>query len=112
MDDATRRWLLAQLGTTTDAADLYDRYTRLHSARAAAIEILRERLAALLAQPLRVTVSGVVTVDNSANVTALRAQIDALDSGRPPAPDDPAPEPDEPSTGGFGIMFMTRRPHR
>lgn len=108
MDDATRRWLLAQLGTATDTADLDTRYARLGTARAVALEVLRERLASLLNQPLRLTVSGVVTVDNSGNANQISAQISALESGEPPAPDDPAPADGQEDTG-FGRVQLTAR---
>ncbi len=79
-------WLLAQLGPDTDPTDLQSRYLRLRSARAVALEILNERLAKLLAEPLKVSVNGVVTVDQTANVSALERRIAAVASDT--APDD------------------------
>jgi hypothetical protein len=70
--------LLAQLGPTTDTADLDARYTRLTSARAVANEVLAERRAKLLADPLRMTVDRVVTIDQSNNLAGLERQITAL----------------------------------
>ncbi|MCX5233944.1 hypothetical protein OG824_01670 [Streptomyces prunicolor] len=78
MDIAVRAWLLAQLGPTTDTADLDARYARLTSARAVANEVLAERRAKLLADPLRMTVDGVVTIDQSNNLAGLERQIAAL----------------------------------
>ncbi|MFD9397171.1 hypothetical protein ACFWBB_42510 [Streptomyces sp. NPDC060000] len=78
MDIAVRAWLLAQLGPTTDTADLDARYARLTSARAVANEVLAERRAKLLADPLRMTVDGVVTIDQSNNLAGLERQITAL----------------------------------
>jgi len=104
-----RRWLFAQLGPGTDTADLDARYARLGSGRAVALEVLRERLAVLLGTPLRVTVSGVVTVDNSANAAALRTQIDALENGEPPAPDDPAPGTGSDLVTGVGVVQLVPR---
>ncbi|MEV6379054.1 hypothetical protein AB0M31_06485 [Streptomyces sp. NPDC051773] len=78
MDIAARAWLLAQLGPTTDTADLDARYARLTSARAVANEVLAERRAKLLADPLRLTVDGVVTIDQSNNLAGLERQITAL----------------------------------
>ncbi|MEV4444652.1 hypothetical protein [Streptomyces mirabilis] len=78
MDDAVRAWLLAQLGPTTDTSDLDARYARLASARAVANEVLAERRAKLLADPLRMTVDGVVTIDQSNNLAGLERQITAL----------------------------------
>ncbi|WP_329217044.1 hypothetical protein OG352_13800 [Streptomyces sp. NBC_01485] len=78
MDNAVRAWLLAQLGPTTDTSDLEARYARLTSARAVANEVLAERRAKLLADPLRMTVDGVVTIDQSNNLAGLERQITAL----------------------------------
>lgn len=94
MDIAVRAWLLAQLGPTTDTTDLDARYARLTSARAVANEILAERRAKLLADPLRMTVDGVVTIDQSNNLAGLERQITALVDLV--APDEPAD--DEEST--------------
>ncbi|WP_282795775.1 hypothetical protein [Streptomyces sp. CC224B] len=107
MDDASRRWLLAALGPATDTTDLDQRYARLHSLRAVALEVLRERRAALLAQPLKVALSGVVSVDTSGNVTALERQIAELE--------DPAtlvPGEDAPAGPGGGILRLHERPRR
>ncbi|ELP61471.1 hypothetical protein PV735_31890 [Streptomyces turgidiscabies] len=87
MDVAVRAWLLAQLGPTTDTSDLDARYARLASARAVANEVLAERRAKLLADPLRMTVDGVVTLDQSNNLTGLERQIASLEDTT--APDDP-----------------------
>ncbi len=89
MDETVRAWLLAQLGPT-DAADLASRYDRLHTARAVALEVLAERRARLLSDPLRLVVDGVVTVDQSGNLTGLERQIIAIQTA--PGPDDPASE--------------------
>jgi hypothetical protein len=78
VDVAVRAWLLAQLGPTTDTSDLDARYARLTSARAVANEVLAERRAKLLADPLRMTVDGVVTIDQSNNLAGLERQIIAL----------------------------------
>ncbi|MDX3242493.1 hypothetical protein [Streptomyces sp. ME18-1-4] len=84
MDDAVLAWLLAQLGPTTDTSDLDARYARLTSARAVVNEVLAERRAKLLADPLRMTVDGVVTIDQSNNLAGLERQITALvDLGAP-----------------------------
>lgn len=108
MDTAVRAWLISQLGTKTDLTDLEQRYTRLGTARAVALEILRERLAALRAQPSAVQVSSVVSVNYTANIAAYERQITALEAGEPPAPDDPC----EDSADGFGVMYLVERPRR
>ncbi|MEU4094475.1 hypothetical protein [Streptomyces sp. NPDC026673] len=88
MDPAVLAWLLAQLGPATDQSDLQTRYTRLGSARAVALEVLSERRAKLLAEPLQLTVNGVATLDQSNNLTGLERQIEAVQDAA--APDDPA----------------------
>jgi hypothetical protein len=108
VDTAVQHWLLAQLGTTTDLVDLETRYTRLGTARAVALEILRERLAALRAQPATVTVSGVVGVGFAENIKAYERQIAALEAGENPAPDDPT----DGSAGTLGLLLLRERPRR
>ncbi|MFJ1827349.1 hypothetical protein [Streptomyces sp. NPDC088178] len=110
MDAAVRAWLISQLGPKTDPADLDARYSRLGTARATALEILRERLAALRTQPSTVNVSSVVAVSYTENIKAYERQILALENGDPPAPDDPE-DPCE-NADGFGVMYLVERPRR
>lgn len=108
MNDAIRAWLLSELGVSTDLADLTLRYTRLGSARAVALEVLRERLAVLRAQPTAVTVTNVVAINNTANLASYERQIAALEAGEHAAPD-------EQDTGGpdaLGVLFLRERPRR
>ncbi|MEU6277450.1 hypothetical protein ABZ871_34365 [Streptomyces populi] len=98
MDPTLLAWLRAQLGTTTDAQDLADRYTRLHQARAVVAEVLAERRAKLLAEPLRMTVDGVVTIDQSNNLAGLERQIAGLTE---------LVAPDDPVAGEAGIDLIT-----
>ncbi|MCX4666502.1 hypothetical protein OG453_07440 [Streptomyces sp. NBC_01381] len=79
MNDEILHWLQAHLGSEVDLPDLAGRYERLQSARAVAAEVLRERIAGLVAEPLKVTVNGVATIDNSPNVAALERQLAHLD---------------------------------
>ncbi|GHJ34343.1 hypothetical protein ACFV4E_22380 [Streptomyces hygroscopicus] len=110
MDDATRAWLISQLGTATDLNDLDQRYTRLGTARAVAIEVLYERKAALvMGQPASVNVSSVVSVSYTENIKALERQIAALEAGDPPAPDDPT---DGISSTRFDVIQLRERPRR
>ncbi|MEU1078151.1 hypothetical protein ABZ404_36795 [Streptomyces sp. NPDC005878] len=111
MDAAVRAWLLAQLGTSTDLADLDTRYLRLGSARAVAIEILYERKAELISQPATLNVSSVIAVGYTENIRALERQIAALENGMPPAPDDDAPGCDD-DASGLGVLFLKERPRR
>ncbi|MFD8899924.1 hypothetical protein [Streptomyces ardesiacus] len=109
MDTAIRAWLLAQLGSTTDVTDLEDRYARLGSARAVALEVLNGRLSDLLAQPTTINVSGVVGVGFGENIKALERKIAALQDGDIPAPDDP----DGSDNGhGIGWIVLQARPRR
>lgn len=114
MDAAVRAWLISQLGTNTDLADLDTRYTRLGTARAVALEILRERLAALIHdQPSSLTVSGVVALSFTENIKAIERQINQLENGEPPAPDDPGTQgPDDGVPDGYGIIQLVERPRR
>ncbi|MFI5545831.1 hypothetical protein ACIA6E_18905 [Streptomyces sp. NPDC051815] len=98
MNPAVLAWLLAQLGPTADQNDLAARYARLAHAREVAREVLSERRASLLAEPLRLTVDGVVTIDQSNNLQGLERQLAAL--AETPAPDDPA-------VGESGIELAT-----
>ena len=106
---AVTAWLKGELGATVDLADLDARYTRLGTARAVALEVLRERLAALRAQPSSVNVSGVVSVTFSENIKAYERQITALENGEPPAPDDPEGDG---SRDGIGLITLHARPRR
>ncbi|MFK0288233.1 hypothetical protein ACIQVL_48350 [Streptomyces sp. NPDC090499] len=108
MDSAVQHWLLAQLGTATDVVDLDTRYTRLRTARAVALEVLRERYAELRDQPTGVTVTNVVAINTTANLAAYERQIAALEAGDPPAPDETSGDgPD-----ALGVLYLRERPRR
>ncbi|MFE0642100.1 hypothetical protein ACFW2Y_10905 [Streptomyces sp. NPDC058877] len=77
LTDAEYAYLRSELGEAA-RADLDARYQRLGSPQAVAVEVLRERRAALVSDPLAVTVQGVATVNNAENVRALERQIAAL----------------------------------
>ncbi|MFE0257265.1 hypothetical protein [Streptomyces sp. NPDC059010] len=93
MDEFQRSWLLAQLGPDTDPADLERRFFRLRSVRAVAFEVLGERRAKLLADPLKVSVDNVVTMDLQENLRGLERQIEQIRQA--PAPDEPGDEDDQ-----------------
>jgi hypothetical protein len=112
LDPNVQAWLLAQLGDTTPVADLETRYTRLGTARAVALEVLRGRLAALIQQPATVNVSGVVAVGTAENIKALERQIAALEAGSPPAPDDPAGTGTDDGLGELGVFYLVERARR
>ncbi|MEU0722861.1 hypothetical protein [Streptomyces sp. NPDC006140] len=90
MDEFQRSWLLAQLGPDTDPADLECRFFRMQSVRAVALEVLGERRAKLLADPLKVTVDNVVTMDLQENLRGIERQIEQVRQA--PAPDEPGDE--------------------
>ncbi|MFI1100269.1 hypothetical protein [Streptomyces melanogenes] len=98
MDPRVLAWLRAQLGVTTDPVDLASRYQRLMTARAVVGEVLAERRATLLAEPLRLTVDGVVTLDQSNNLAGLERQIAGLDE---------LVAPDDPVAGAPGVDLAT-----
>ncbi|WP_145497500.1 hypothetical protein [Streptomyces sp. CFMR 7] len=93
MDEFQRSWLIAQLGPDVDQADLERRFFRLRTARGVALEVLGERRAKLLADPLKVTVDGVVTMDLQENLRGIERQIEQVRQA--PAPDDPAEEEED-----------------
>ncbi|MFD7733407.1 hypothetical protein ACFV6F_23840 [Kitasatospora phosalacinea] len=84
MDPEALAWILAQLGPATSTDDLTTRHLRLGTARAVALEVLAERRAALLADPLRLVVDGVVTMDRTANLTGLERQLALLEGATGP----------------------------
>lgn len=90
MDRTTQQWLISQLGTKTDLVDLDTRLLRLRTARAVALEILKERRADMVASPLVLGVSNVVNVSYVGNIASLERQIAELeDPNSPPAPGEP-----------------------
>ncbi|CAM5309481.1 hypothetical protein [Streptomyces abikoensis] len=97
-------WMVAQLGPDTDPVDLQTRYARLRSARETVLEVLNERLSVLLAEPLKVSVNGAITVDQSANASALERRIGSVAATT--APDD------TPATGRDLLTTVTLCPRR
>ncbi|MGR3937027.1 hypothetical protein [Streptomyces sp. BRA346] len=77
LNDAEYSYLRSELGEA-DRTDLDARYQRLGSLQAVAVEVLRERRAALVSDPLAITLQGVATVNNAENVKALERQIQDL----------------------------------
>jgi uncharacterized phage protein gp47/JayE len=76
--------------------------------RAVALEVLGERRAKLLADPLKVTVDGVVTMDLQENLRGIERQIEQV--RQTPAPGDPGDE-DEAAEPVMGVTWLrsTRR---
>lgn len=87
-------WLHSEVGALVVDSDLNVRYDRLESVRDVAIEIIRERRNALLESPLKVTLNGVASIDNSANVSEYDKRLMSLTS----LDDDPS-DPGDDTTG-------------
>ncbi|MFC9398542.1 hypothetical protein ACFTWS_36120 [Streptomyces sp. NPDC057027] len=77
LTDTEYAYLRSELGDA-DRSDLDARYQRLGTLQAVAVEVLRERRATLVSDPLAVTVQGVATVSNTEKVRALERQIAGL----------------------------------
>ena len=92
LTDAEYAYLRSELGEA-ERADLETRYQRLGSLQAVATEVLRERKAALISDPLAVTVQEVATVNNAENVKALERQIAAIEGDGSTEADYLAPVP-------------------
>lgn len=108
MDEFQRSWLLAQLGPEADTADLERRFFRLRSVRAVALEVLGERRAKLLGDPLKVSVDGVVTMDLQENLRGIERQIEWV--RRAPVPDDPqSDEEDDVGTLATTVLVSARQ---
>jgi hypothetical protein len=103
VDEFQRSWLLAQLGPDTDPADLERRFFRLRSVRAVALEVLGGRRAKLLADPLKVTVDGVVTMDLQENLRGIERQIEQVRQAL--VPDEPA-NTDEEAEPGMAVTWL------
>ncbi|MET8182223.1 hypothetical protein [Streptomyces sp. NPDC005336] len=97
LTDAEYAYLRSELGDA-ERAELDARYQRLGSLQAVAIEVLRERRAALVSDPLAVTIPGVATVNNADNVKAIERQI------ADPQESEPAEDP-----ALLGPVLMARR---
>ncbi|GAA0501500.1 hypothetical protein [Streptomyces olivaceiscleroticus] len=113
MDDATRRWLLDQLGTNTDLVDLDARYALLGTARAVAISILTQRHTDLVTnQPASANVSGVIGFAYTENIKAIERKLALLSAAdAPPAPDEPGYDGDN-DAGTWSIVQLVERPRR
>ena len=95
LTDAQYAYLKSQLGPEPSRQDLDVRYARLGTVRDVAVEVLRERRAALVADPLSLTINGVATVATVENVRAIERQIAELSAE--PDPDHPGPTPGTPT---------------
>lgn len=71
-------FLAAELGLPLDETDVQTRYDRLGTVTGTALEVVRERLATMLAKSASVTLTGVMSRDNSTNIRALQEQVGRL----------------------------------
>lgn len=78
-------FLRAEVGSDPPDEQLQDRMDRLGSVLQVADEILRERLANLVAAPASLNVPGVIGVNTAANITALQKQLGRLTPEAPAA---------------------------
>lgn len=78
LTSAQTSWLRSEVGSTVTDVDLQSKFDRLGVVRDVAIEVLRERRAKWLDQPLSVSVSGVASVNFGENVKAIERRIAAL----------------------------------
>lgn len=105
------QWLRDQVGDEPADAELQTRYDdRGGSLRDTALSVLASRRRELLESSLKVTATGVASVDNTENVKALERDIAALSK----LDDDPTDGPDElPGAperfSTFGLVRSRRR---
>lgn len=85
------QWLQDELDGIATDEQLQTRYEDLGSVRGVALAVLRARRAELLSKPLKTSLSGVASVDWSANLKALELRIAAIAG----LDDDPTDEPGE-----------------
>lgn len=110
LTNAQYRWLTSTVGALTEF-DADERFARLGTPRDVAVEVLRERHAALLAAPASLTVNGAVTINQTENIKAIERLIASLLAG-PADPSAPVVDDDgEPLTDGelLGAMQLQSR---
>lgn len=72
---AETAYLQSELGSGVDLADMQVRYDRLGSAKAVALEVIRQRLADALQAPTSFSIPGVYQETTTGNVSALQEQL-------------------------------------
>lgn len=84
MDEAQYRWLTSTVGNVA-REDADERFARLGTPKAVALELLREKRVALIEGVISVTVPGGLSINQGENVKALERLIAEVAAGR----DDP-----------------------
>ncbi len=72
--ELVRTWV----GDTPSDAELQEIYARVEDLATVVRQVLRKRLANLLAQPASLSVPGEVSINNAANIAALQNSLDLL----------------------------------
>lgn len=78
LTDGDLAYLRSELGEDVDEVDLQDRYDRLGTVAAVALEVQRQRLSAVLAAPAGFTIPGVYSEDNGARIRAMQDRVAEL----------------------------------
>ena len=112
LTEAQISWLRSEVGASTGTEDLQARYDRLESVRDVAMEVLRERRAALLEQPLSLNLSGVASVDYTNNVAAIERRLTALANLDDDPSDDDGAEQESPDADHIETFTLTRSRRR
>ena len=80
MEDRVLAEIRVWTGSTPDDTELAARYQRLGTVEATALEVLRERLAQMLAEPARYSIDGDASWSYEKNIEALRESVSSLAS--------------------------------
>lgn len=112
LTDAQISWLRSEVGAGITSDDLQARYDRLDSVRDVAMEVLRERRASLLEQPLAMNLTGVASVDYTNNVAALERRLAALAHLDDDPSDDDGADQETPTVDHVESFTLTRARRR
>lgn len=112
LTDAQISWLRSEVGASTTEDDLQARFDRLGSIRDVAMEVLRERRASYLEQPLSLNLAGVASVDYTNNVAALERRLTALANLDDDPSDDDGADQETPGPQQVEMFTLTRSRRR
>lgn len=79
LEEATEAEIRTWVGTAAETSDLAARYERLRSVHAVALEVLRLRLADVLANPATFSIDGDYSQSWGENIRTLRSQVAQLE---------------------------------
>ena len=96
LTDEQLAYLRAELGPETTVAEVQARWERLGDPQLVAVEVVRERLAAMQAGPATFALAGVYSQSTTENLKAYREQLARLTSSSS-------------SAGGGGVEVVRRR---